>query len=120
MRDARAIEFRNAAMVLTMVDPYKDCALDLHPRTEQDRKTAPATIPLVPRGYQMQFVVRGGLTPFMLPLSGAAILPARVLRGPSESIWVIDDGDFLGLQQPTRGQVFRFEATNVNAVNRLQ
>jgi len=107
-------------MVLTMVDPYKDCALDLHPRTEQDPKTAPVTIPLVPRGYQLQFVLRGGLTPFTLPLSGSAILPARALRGPSESIWVIDEGDFLGISQPTHGQLFRFESTNVNAVNVLR
>jgi hypothetical protein len=35
-----------------------------------------------------------------------------VVRGPSESIWVIDDGDVLplGFDVSTRGQVFRIES----------
>jgi hypothetical protein len=46
-----------------------------------------------------------------------------VVHGPQESIWVVDEGDFLSTsitQNSTRGQVFRIETVNLTTINRMQ
>lgn len=115
--DAPAIQFRNPAMKLTIVDPTypgdKTCILD--------RQGTLGQIPLVFPGYQLSFHQTAGYTPLALPISPA--FPVKVVRGPTNSIWVIDDGDFLSTsvtQASTRGKVYRVESSHLNAVNLLQ
>jgi len=50
-------------------------------------------------------------------------VPVAVVRGPSQSFWVVDQGDVLSTQigqSSTRGRVFRVESFNVGLVNRLE
>jgi hypothetical protein len=117
-RAAPAIRFRNRAMNVTIVDPTypgdNKCFLD--------RMGGLGNIPYVVRGYQLVFQQRGGYSPFALPLVGL-VYPVKVVRGPTESIWVIDDGDFQATsitEASTRGRVFRIEAADTGVVNIMQ
>ena len=47
----------------------------------------------------------------------------RVVRGPENSVWVIDEGDNIPQQvggTNTRGQVFRFEPGYLGKINVVQ
>lgn len=124
-----AIKFRNRAMTLMLVDPYRPSGGSCLMR---DPANVPTNIPLVVPGYQIQFGVKGGYQPLKLALIGQQVSPVKVVRGPTESIWVIDDGDFLAtsfVDVSTRGRVFRVESvpappgTNTSAqtiVNTMQ
>jgi hypothetical protein len=72
-------------------------------------------------GYQLAFRQTAGFT--ALTLSGIQpALPIKVLRGPTESYWLIDEGDFLSTslsQASTRGNVFRIESRAINVINVL-
>jgi hypothetical protein len=73
-------------------------------------------------GYQLSFDQKAGFDPMIMPGVSAA-LPVKLVRGPSESVWILDDGDFLSTTlgvASTSGQVFRIESTNINIVNLLQ
>jgi hypothetical protein len=51
------------------------------------------------------------------------VLPVAVVRGPTQSIWVIDEGDFLSTSSSvasTRGKVFRVESTALTLINVLE
>jgi hypothetical protein len=110
-----AIKYRNRAMTMTIVDPYREAAQSCLKRDPIDTQTqAPisSNIPLVVPGYQINFGVKAGYLPVTLPLPGR-VSPVKVVRGPSESIWVIDDGDVLALgfnDVSTHGLVFRIES----------
>ena len=116
-RDAPAIKFRNPALKLTVVDPTypgdQSCILD--------RQGALGKIPLVFPGYRLAFQQTAGYAPMSLPIVPA--FPVKVVNGPTNSIWVLDNGDFqsttAGLPS-TLGKVFRIESININAVNVLQ
>jgi hypothetical protein len=105
--DAPGIVFRNPGMTLTLVDPYypgdQSCVLD--------RQGGLGKIPLVFPGYQLLFRQVNGFSAVGLPVTST--FPVKVVAGPTESFWVIDEGDFLATnpgQSSTRGQVFRVEA----------
>jgi hypothetical protein len=117
-RAASGIRFRNPSMTFTLVDPVypgdSQCALD--------RGGPFANIPLVYQGYQIGFHQTNGFAPLTLSQIGPAF-PVKVVRGPTESIWILDDGDFLSTnitQASTRGKVFRLESTNLGTVSLLQ
>jgi hypothetical protein len=117
-RPAPAIRFRNPSMMFTLVDPVypgdSQCALD--------RGGPFANIPLVYQGYQILFHQTNGFAPLTLSQVGP-VFPIKVVRGPTESVWLLDDGDFLStniLQASTRGQVFRLESTNLAVFSRIQ
>ena len=44
-------------------------------------------------GYQLAFRQTAGFSALGLPITPA--FPVKVVRGPTQSIWVIDEGDFL-------------------------
>ncbi|HEX5060645.1 MAG TPA: hypothetical protein VFV99_14855 [Kofleriaceae bacterium] len=117
-RDATAIRFRNRALNLTVVDPTYQGDL----RCNGDRKGTLVNVPLVAPGYQIAFRQVAGFVG--LTIAGIApALPIKVLRGPTQSFWIIDEGDFLStsITQPsTRGKVFRVEASRLNAINLLE
>lgn len=117
-RQAPAIRFRNGSMTLTLVDPTypgdNQCALD--------RGGTYGNMPLVYQGYQLAFHQINGFAPLTLSQINPAF-PIKVVRGPTESIWILDDGDFLSTsttQASTRGKVFRLEAINLATISLLQ
>ncbi len=133
--DVPAIKVRNRSMTLTLADPYAPgdlvCAGD---RLNTDpllggkipqMVQAPFDSPtwFLP-SFQLSFDQKGGYSP--LTLSQLQVLPAfpvRVVRGPSESIWIMDAGDFLATQfgqSSTKGQVYRVEMSALTTVNLLQ
>ncbi|HTL33423.1 MAG TPA: hypothetical protein VL326_09870, partial [Kofleriaceae bacterium] len=59
--------------------------------------------------------------PLALPIQPS--LPIKVLRGPLQSVWVVDEGDFLSTSvttPSTRGKVYRVESGSIGTVNTLQ
>jgi hypothetical protein len=117
-RSATAIQFRDPGLALTMVDPT-------YPGDAQcigDRMGGLGNVPLVASLYQLVFRLTAGLVPYSLPTPEAAS-PVKVLRGPTGSIWVIDDGDFLSSslgEVSTQGKVFRVESQYPSVVNALE
>ncbi|HUS33142.1 MAG TPA: hypothetical protein VMZ53_31790 [Kofleriaceae bacterium] len=113
-RMAEAIRFRNRAVNLTVVDPTYPGDAQCH----GDRQGGRTNVPLVSPGFQMAFRITGGFAP--LPLSISPSYPVKVLRGPQQSIWVVDEGDFLSTSvttPSTRGKVFRVESRAIGVVN---
>jgi hypothetical protein len=116
-RPTTAIRLRTKGMTLTLVDPTYPGDLTCN----GDRMGSLGNVPLVFEGYQLAFRQTAGFSPLVLSIQPS--YPIKVLRGPLESIWVIDNGDFLSVdftQASTRGKVFRVESTNLSAVNLLE
>jgi hypothetical protein len=116
-RQAPGVRLRNRGMTLTMVDPYYPGDA----RCIRDRMGNLGKVPLVFPGYQLSWRQTGGFAPLVLPLQPA--FPVKVVRGPTQSIWVIDEGDYLStsVSQPsTRGKVFRVEPQSLGSVNILE
>ncbi len=121
-RDAPAIRFRNRGLALTVVDPWSPGDANCN----RDRKGNLGKIPLVFPGYQITWRQAGGFIGHQLGRNEPAFTPAfptKIVRGPTQSVWVIDEGDYLsttiGLPS-TRGKVFRFEISGVNVLNKLE
>lgn len=115
-RQAPAIQFRNRSMKLTLVDPYYPgdgpCILD--------RAGQLGNIPLVYQGYQIAFHQGSGFAPMILN-SIIPAFPVKVVQGPTQSIWILDEGDFLSATQAsTRGKVWRVESINTGTFGVLQ
>lgn len=116
-RQAPAIRLHTRGPTLTLVDPYypgdQSCI--------RDRLGTLGKIPLVFPGYQLAWRQTGGFVPLLLPISPS--FPIKVVRGPQQSMWIIDAGDFLATtvgQSSTRGRVFRVESSAVGQVNILE
>ena len=117
-RPATAIRLRNRAMTLTIVDPTYQGDL----RCNGDRGGSLVGIPLVSAGYQLAFRQTAGFQPKSLK-GVLPSFPVKVTRGPSESIWIIDEGDFLSTsitQASTRGKVYRVESRSLQTINLLE
>jgi hypothetical protein len=102
-RDAPAIRFRGPGMTFHIIDPFypgdAKCILD--------RLGGLVRVPLAFPGYQLTFHQNAGFTPFVLPILPA--FPVKVVRGPAQTLWIVDQGDFLSTnigQASTRGKVF--------------
>jgi hypothetical protein len=116
-RQAPAVRIHTRGPTLTMVDPYQSG----DQRCIRDRAGNLGKIPLVFSGYQLSWRQTGGFASVALPI--APSFPVKVVRGPQQSIWVIDEGDFLSTsvtQPSTRGKVFRIEAQAIGQVNLLE
>jgi hypothetical protein len=117
-RMTSAIRFRNQGMRLTLVDPT-------YPGDSQcirDRMGQLGNIPLVFQGYQISFFQAGGYTPLILTAINPSF-PVKVVQGPTQSIWILDNGDFLSpsITQPsTRGKVYRVESVGLGTFSILQ
>lgn len=116
-RRADAIRYRGRGLTLTMVNPtYPGDATCIG-----DRAGNLGKIPVVPKLYQAAVRVVSGFAP-LLVATGAAY-PVKVTRGPGESIWIMDDGDFLSTSvsvASTRGKVFRVESGALTVLNTLE
>ncbi len=63
-----------------------------------------------------------GLSPLTLP-SVQPAYASKVVRGPQDSVWVIDEGDFnesSATLPRTKGRVYRSEVQSLTTVNLLQ
>ena len=117
-RDATGLRFRNRALNVTIVDPTYQGDLMCH----GDRKGTLQNIPLVPPGFSIAFRITAGFTAYTVPAIAPAF-PIKVTKGPTDSMWIIDEGDFLStsISQPsTRGKVFRVETRALGVVNVLE
>jgi hypothetical protein len=116
-RQATAIRFRNRGMTLTIVDPtYPGDAV-----CNGDRGGTLGLIPTVASLFQLVFRQTAGFAPLTLDITPT--YPIKVVRGPYESIWVIDAGDFLSqslTEATTQGKVFRVESTSLGTINTLE
>jgi hypothetical protein len=122
-RQAPAVRFRNQRMGFTLVDPhYPGDAVCI-----TDRQANLGQIPHVVPGMTLAFRQFGGFSPLRmfagLGADNQPSFPVRVVRGPTNSLWVLDEGDFLsssGTQASTRGKVLRFHPAALGAVNVLK
>jgi hypothetical protein len=86
-----------------------------------DRGANLGRIPTVSDGDQISFRQTAGFYPFLLQITPT--YPVKVLKGPTESIWVVDEGDFLSTSiatPSTRGKVYRVEGQAPTIVNLLE
>ena len=116
-RQAPAIRFRNRGMRLEIVDPtYPGDLVCIG-----DRGAMLGNVPTVSPGVQFSFRQTAGFLPMLLPIGPS--YPVKAITGPTQSVWIVDEGDFLStsITMPsTRGKVFRVEAQNQSAVNTLE
>jgi len=120
-RQAPAIRYRSRGMTFTVVDPYypgdQVCITD-----RQGPNGVPLDkVPQVFHGYSLTFRQQAGFSPLRIPIQ--PVFPVKVVRGPLQSIWVVDEGDFLStsISQPsTRGKVFRIEPHALGIINILE
>lgn len=116
-RQAPAIRIHTRGPTVTMVDPY-------YPGDQtciRDRAGTLGKVPMVFPGYQLAWRQTGGFAPLLLQINPS--FPIKVVRGPQQSIWVIDEGDYLStsITQPsTRGKVFRLEVQALGQINLLE
>jgi hypothetical protein len=124
-RDVPAVRFRNRQMTVTIVDPY-------YPGDAvciTDRGANRGQIPHVLPGLTLSFRQTAGFVPMQL-FSGSGrsseslpSLPVKVVRGPTDSIWVVDEGDFLSSSvgtASTRGKVLRVHPSALSAISVLR
>jgi hypothetical protein len=110
-RLAPAVRFRNRGMTFTMVDPYSPGDLTCNP----DRAGGLGQIPQVVPGYTMSFRLVGGFAPqqvFDKLSTDRPSLPIKVVKGPADTVWIVDAGDFLSSTTgtaSTRGKVLRLD-----------
>jgi hypothetical protein len=116
-RQADAIRFRNRGLTLTLVDPtYPGDAACIG-----DRGGNLGKVPIVPPLYESAIRITAGFQPLLINVQPA--YPVKVTRGPGQSIWVIDEGDYLSTSislPSTRGKVYRIESQSIGAINLLQ
>lgn len=116
-----AIRFANPGMVLHFVDPTYPGDLECRGDRRGAEAGIPANVPTVFTGMAFTFRQSGGYS--ALPLRTTAVVPVRVLRGPQQSIWIVDEGDYLTESTAvpsTRGKVFRIESSGLSIVNVMQ
>jgi hypothetical protein len=116
-RTTDAIRFRNHGMQLELVDPtYPGDLVCIG-----DRGANLGRIPTVSDDDQISFRQTAGFYPFLLQVTPT--YPVKVLKGPTDSIWVVDEGDFLSTSiatPSTRGKVYRVEGQSPTIVNLLE
>jgi hypothetical protein len=116
-RPTTGIRFRSRGLTYTVVDPtYHGDATCIG-----DRGGMLGNIPLVFPGFQLVFRQTAGFSPMQLPIT--PVLPIKVVRGPTQSIWVIDNGTFVSSTITTassRGRVYRVEGVSLSTVNELE
>ncbi len=120
-RVTEAVRFRNRSFTINVVDSFypgdQNCILDRQGPGGVPLEKVPVVFP----GYQLGFRQVAGFSPLVLPIQPS--FPVKVVAGPTHSIWVIDEGDFLStssIQPSTRGKVFRVESNALGSINVLE
>lgn len=117
-----AIWFRNRGMSLHFVDPTYPGDANCRGDRLGFQGTPLVDVPVAFTGLAFTFKQNGGYFPLGLRTSLATV-PVKVVRGPQQSIWVIDEGDFISEsvnQASTRGKVYRIESSSLSVVNLMQ
>lgn len=116
-RQADSIRFRNRAFSIDITNPtYPGDA-----RCIVDRGGTLGDIPMVVPGYQIGFRQVAGLVPVTVAVP--SVFPVKVTRGPANSVWILDEGDFLSTTSgvaSTRGKVFRFSPRLLSQITPLE
>lgn len=114
-RQVPAVQFRNRNLTFALVDPYypgdRTCIADRQGLFDRQGNPIPGQIPHVVPGLALSFRQIGGFVPMRVLTSDLPSLPIKVVRGPADSVWVVDQGDFLSSssgQFSTRGKILRF------------
>lgn len=109
VRQAPAIRFRNPAMTFNMVDMVTQGDKECFGDGLGTRRRFSAVMP----GYQLAFTTTGGDDPMFvgkLDTNGArtpvrTAFPDTIEPVPDGTLWVLDQGDVLIAQDPTRGRI---------------
>lgn len=111
-RTTTAVRFDNPLMRVRMVDlTYPGDAM-----CRGDRAGGLGAIPVLSTGMVLGFRVESG---FLSVVAGGegVVQPANVVRGPDESVWIVDAGDIDDFDSSTpnlRGQLLRVEASGIS------
>jgi hypothetical protein len=108
-----AIRFKNPQLTFHVVEPT-------YPGDQACIGDRQGTLPIA--------VTHPGATISVLVVDGLDIkragvtttFPMRIVAGPQNSLWAVDEGDFIGNTTSTRGRVFRIEAEHLDVINTLQ
>jgi hypothetical protein len=123
-RNSPGIRSHLPGMTLTLVDttyPGDSSCIQDRKGPFVDAEFPLGNMPLVQPGYQITWRLTAGFTPLLLGLG--ASLPVRVRTGPTQSIWVIDAGDYeseTATTASTLGKVFRIESVGLGIINTLE
>lgn len=113
-RQAPALRFHGRGYMIHLVDPtYPGDASCI-----KDGQGSLVGVPTVFPNYQLSWRQTAGLTPLTVPAIKPAY-PVKVVRGPTQSVWVIDEGDYFSTsitESTTRGKVFRVEPTTLTSI----
>jgi len=115
-RAVSAIRFRNPGLTFHLVDPVTSGDLECH----GDRLGTRTPFPTIYPGFQLTFTVTGGAAPMFvgeLRDNGerqriAVAFPSNIVTVPDGTIWVVDQGDILNINDPTRGRVVSIDPSN--------
>ncbi len=116
-----AIRFRNQGMQFHFVDPTYPGDSQCRGDRLGHQGTPLVDVPTAYVGLAYTFRILAGYTPLRLGIT--AVVPVRAVRGPQQSIWIVDEGDFLSDSinaASTRGKVFRIESKSLNTINVMQ
>jgi hypothetical protein len=117
-RPTTGIRFHNRGMTFTLADPtYPGDGTCIG-----DRLGSNGAAPIIPDGYQLSVEVTGGFFP-LTPTAINPTLPIKMVRGPTESIWVLDEGNFISTTETevsARGKVFRIESVDIAITSTLE
>lgn len=116
--DVPSLRFSNPQLTFHVVEPtYPGDAM-----CKDDRMGGLVDVPWVFPGLTLRAEIVDGLVPKTTGITSATY-PVRIVNGPQNSLWVVDEGDFLSTSTSTastRGKVFRFESVAIEQVNTLQ
>jgi hypothetical protein len=117
-----AIWFRNRGMSLHFVDPTYPGDANCRGDRAGFQGVPLVNVPVAFSGLSFSFRQNGGYFPLGLRTSQLTV-PVKVVRGPQQSIWVLDEGDFISesvSQASTRGKVYRIESSALSTINLMQ
>lgn len=121
-RPTESILFRNGGMAFHLVNTtYPGDKVCIGDRQGITGIPTSKRVPAVFTGFAFTFTQSGGYNPQYIRTS--ATVPVRVVRGPQQSIWIVDEGDYIsenGVTPSTRGKVFRVESSSLTTINTLQ
>ena len=101
---APAIRFRNSGLDINLVDlTYPGDAV-----CRGDRDGTLVGVPLVARDFQLTFRTLNGYVRSLIQTLAAVVFPVNVVRGPDNTVWVVDEGRVQTLSERFRGRLHRF------------
>lgn len=116
--DVPAIWFRNLGLSFHLVDPTYPGDANCRGDRGGFQGTPLVDVPVAFTGLSFSFLQNGGYSP--MDLRPSMTVPVKVVRGPQQSFWLVDEGDFISDQVSSRGKVYRVESSSLSIVNLMQ